>query len=121
MSLIYPLEDQQYKNRRDALITLLINHGADVNYKNCMDQTPLHHAVESGDKHVIQLLLDAGADRAFVSLEGKTPLEMTEDKELALWVQNYKTSSHSKSNASLFFILLIPLTAILLFLKNKSA
>ncbi len=121
MSLIYPLEDQQYKNRRDALITLVINQGADVNYQNCIGRTPLHEAVQSGDKQLIQLLLDAGADSSIVDQDGKSPLEMTEDKELALWVQNYKTSSQPKSsNASLFFVLLIPVAAIFLFLRKNS-
>lgn len=121
MCLIYPLEDQQYENRRDALIALVINHGADVNYKNCIGRTPLHQAVEYGDKRAIQLLLDAGADCALVSLDGKTPLEMTEDKELALWVQNYKTYWQPKSsNASLFFVLLLPVAAVFLFLRKNS-
>ncbi len=122
MSLICPLEDQSYKDRRDALIALLINHyGANVNYKNSIGETPLHAAVECGDKHQIQLLLDAGADVSLISRSGETPLDKTDDADLKLWVQNYHTAAQPKSwNALLLFALLIPIAGGIYFLIKKN-
>lgn len=57
--------------------SLLIKQGANVNYKNCLDITPLHAAASEGYAETTRFLLEQGADPNAVSDEwvrNETPL-----------------------------------------------
>lgn len=59
-------------------MTLLINHGADVNAKDShYGQTPLIWATKSLTIGVVKLLLEKGADRTLQDKEGQTALTST--------------------------------------------
>lgn len=45
-----------------------------VNQKNEMGQTPLHLAAEKGQKEIVEMLLEKGADVNATDKEGRTPL-----------------------------------------------
>jgi uncharacterized protein len=88
-------------SRDDKELTeLLLSHGADPNAKTYspLSKTAkverikgtlgymgylnriLHEAVEMGNSGIVQLLLNAGADRAVVDQDGKTPLQIAREK-----------------------------------------
>lgn len=46
----------------DNLAEILIDFGANVNYANKDNWTPLHRAVSSMDNYMVEILLKAGAD-----------------------------------------------------------
>ncbi|MES2463923.1 MAG: ankyrin repeat domain-containing protein, partial [Armatimonadota bacterium] len=63
------------KEGRAALLTLLLEHGADVNVAAIdTGTTPLMFAAASGDRAVIALLLGAGADPLARDQEGRSAL-----------------------------------------------
>ncbi len=63
----------------EAIVSLLINAGADVNSRGDFGQTPLHYAVFEGDEYstpIVRLLLKAGADPNIVDKRSQsTPLK----------------------------------------------
>ena len=62
--------------------TLLITHGADVNWKSKDEgDTPLHKAVGMNAKEVVILLLKHGADRNAKNAQGKTPVDLARDSD----------------------------------------
>lgn len=63
-------------------IKSLIKLGADVDETDPKrdDGTPLHVAAEAGNIAVIQALIAAGADPSIENNDGKTPLDIAEDK-----------------------------------------
>jgi len=62
----------------NAIVTLLLEHGADPNQRGINDYTALHMAVAGRNLPAIELLLAAGADRELKTRidECETPLEM---------------------------------------------
>jgi len=64
----------------DALLRLLLSHGANPNQRGINDYTPLHMAVAERNLSAVQILLDAGADPALRTRidECETPAEMAE-------------------------------------------
>lgn len=59
--------------RHHALVTLLLDHGADPLVRQEGGFTPLHSAAQNGDRATAELLLAHGADRAARSDDGRTP------------------------------------------------
>ena len=57
--------------------------GTDVNVKDKVGGTPLHHAAWQGHKEVIELLIAKGADVNATDRNGKTPLDRADNKETA--------------------------------------
>ena len=45
-----------------AIVKLLLQYKADVNWKDAFNSTPLMYAAAKGDKNMVLLLLDNGAD-----------------------------------------------------------
>ena len=62
------------------LVTLLLEHGADVNAKTTNGWTPLHSAVERRDLEMARLLLDAKADPDAKDTSGRTPLALAMER-----------------------------------------
>ena len=76
------------------VVRFFIDAGANVNAKSHDDaptssddpprtygETPLHFAAAFAGKGIIKLLLEAGADKGFLSAKGKTPLEYALERE----------------------------------------
>jgi FOG: Ankyrin repeat len=55
------------------MVKLLLDHGAQVNAKNLMGETPLHLAVPYKDS--VEILLSRGADKRLKNFAGRTPLD----------------------------------------------
>jgi ankyrin repeat protein len=55
-------------------VQLLLDKGADPNFKNDKSWTPLSRAIVNGHETIVQLLLDKGADPDFKDDDGWTPL-----------------------------------------------
>ncbi len=72
-----PLHSVAYTpgRQQEAIIELLIAHGADPNARADFGQTPLHVAAFEGELKAIKLLLQAGADPKIEDLTSETPLD----------------------------------------------
>lgn len=65
------------KNRRQKMVDLLLEHGADVNLVSQDRLTsPLMEAAVNGEEEIVDTLLDAGADLDLQSHNGQTALMM---------------------------------------------
>ena len=62
------------QNGHEAIVSLLLEKGADVNAKNNDGWTPLHWASENGHEAIVSLLLEKGADVNAKDNDGETPL-----------------------------------------------
>jgi ankyrin repeat protein len=60
-------------------VRLLLEHGADPNVRHGGGFTPLHSAAENDDRESVEALLEAGADPALATHEGKTPADLAGD------------------------------------------
>jgi ankyrin repeat protein len=58
--------------RHHDLVKLLLEHGADPNARQEGGWTPLQAAAQHGDQAIVELLLDAGADRTGQADDGST-------------------------------------------------
>lgn len=77
---IKPIEDAAHKFKFKEF---LVQHGADVNIPDNEGQTPLHVAVENGDKENILFLLEHKADINNPDNIGNTPLFYAKTPEIA--------------------------------------
>jgi ankyrin repeat protein len=57
-----------------------LENGANVNAKTNDGSTPLHGASRYGHESVIALLLEKDADPSITNDEGKTPLQLAQEK-----------------------------------------
>lgn len=68
--------------QQEAIVTMLLNdYDANVNVKNVNKTTPIHRACQLNDLHLVQLLLDKGADYRLTDINGKKCIELTEVNE----------------------------------------
>lgn len=58
------------------ILCLCAHTGADVQM-GCGQDSPLHAAVRGGGAHIVDLLMDFGADGCYKNAEGKTPFELS--------------------------------------------
>ena len=56
------------------MVKLLLESGVDINAKNNVGETPLHHAAEFGNSKIADFLIKAGTDINVRDNEGRTPL-----------------------------------------------
>ena len=72
-----PLHVAASVNDDPAIITALLDAGADLGARNAIGLTPLHYAASNNDNPaIITTLLDAGADLGAQGSEGLTPLHL---------------------------------------------
>ena len=62
-------------------VRLLIEQGADVNMTQAGGYTPLHQAAANGRADLVQILLGAGANRAMLCHQGKTPADYARERQ----------------------------------------
>uniref|UniRef100_H3D8S4 Ankyrin repeat and SOCS box protein 11 n=1 Tax=Tetraodon nigroviridis TaxID=99883 RepID=H3D8S4_TETNG len=90
-----PLYSACVARKADCVMSLL-HSGADVE-TGCGQDTPLHAAARAGSAHIVDLLLDFGADRWSRNPEGKTPLELSPpDSDVRLALQRRGPGSLSQ-------------------------
>ena len=65
----------------------LIQENSDVNARDGLRRTALHLAAGRGHRDVVISLLEAGANPYLGDFRGKTPMEVTENNEIARWVR----------------------------------
>lgn len=78
----YPLQIAAIKGWTE-MAELLLSAGARavINEKDdAYHYTPLHHAAEQGNKALVKVLLDNGADKEIKDDKGRTPLKIAEEK-----------------------------------------
>jgi hypothetical protein len=81
-----PYDSSAWRPASDVASTVvtpvLLQHGADPNWRDDDGNTPLHRAIQSrlilDPAKFVQLLLDYGADASIRNREGRTPLEESE-------------------------------------------
>ncbi|XP_049839314.1 serine/threonine-protein phosphatase 6 regulatory ankyrin repeat subunit B-like isoform X2 [Schistocerca gregaria] len=76
------------------MVRLLIDAGADVNFKDDFGCTPLHRALEHGHCEVLEVLLDAGGDPNIVDVCGVSLLHTVASRSVANKIRHSK--SHQK-------------------------
>ena len=92
---VLPVFARARQNDRNELLRiaqLLINHGANLNYKNINGQTPLTAATMSGPFEIVELFLEHGSiegmDRAMHMTSTTPPGEENQKKDLLLLYYN---------------------------------
>ncbi|XP_049942557.1 serine/threonine-protein phosphatase 6 regulatory ankyrin repeat subunit C-like [Schistocerca serialis cubense] len=73
------------------MVKLLIDAGADVNFKDDYGCTPLHRALESGHYEVLEVLLDAGGDPNIVDVCGVSLLHTVASRSVANRIRHPKS------------------------------
>ncbi len=67
-------------NGHDAVVLLLLENGAKVNAQRGDGDTALHKVCRYGRDTLVKLLLEHGADPTIINKNGKTPLQIAQEK-----------------------------------------
>jgi ankyrin repeat protein len=81
------------ENKSIALVKLLLVKGADVNKRNRLCGAPLHVAVKSGDKEMVRVLLEWGANKSVTNASGATAVEKAREdgyNDLADFIETWE-------------------------------
>lgn len=70
---------QKESEHASAIITILLQNGADANAVTHMGITPLMNAVEADNTSAVKILLQYGADPRIQNIRGKTALDLAID------------------------------------------
>lgn len=93
------------KKENYAIVEILINNGANINYQNNNGLTALHAACQNNHANIVSLLINNGAIYDVQDNEGNTPLHIAcKNKSLAcakiLIMQNYSCTILNKEGIS---------------------
>ena len=87
-----------------ALITLLLNNGADIDIKSAEgDLTPIHFAASAGHKEVAEVLIRKGCNPCAVDINGETPADHARKGghvELAAMLSAYNEQAGIEGNSN---------------------
>ena len=67
---------------RESIVSILIQHGADLNIQDDNGWTALHYAAANERNEITEILIKAGADLNIQNNEGKTPIQAAENMEV---------------------------------------
>ncbi len=97
-SFLHYLAERATTDEEINLIETFIKHGADVNKRNCINQTPLHNACIAGNHKIVAILLMNGANINAQDDNGKTPLHLAMGRN---HLQTIQMLIHFKANPNL--------------------
>ena len=76
-----PLMRAVYEDREQIVALLLANAETDPNHRGENGVTALHIAALRGDPHLVELLLQGGADKTIVDHAGRTPYHIAQQQD----------------------------------------
>ncbi len=71
-----------YAIRNSGIINLLLQYGANIDAQDCANMTVLHYAVINEDPHIIELLLNKGANYELQNNRKQVPKDLTSDPKI---------------------------------------
>ena len=71
---------------RVAVISLLVERGADTDCRDPQLETPLHWAAQRGKRAAVRRLLSLGADTNIENRHGETAGDLAEDEEIRIMI-----------------------------------
>ena len=72
-----PIHEAGSNNRNPAVLTLLLDMGADINAKNTLGETPMYMAAsENSNRAVIELLIERGGDLLIQNNAGRSSCDL---------------------------------------------
>lgn len=90
------------EKKDQALVSLLLRKGAEVNSKDRRGYSPLFYAIEGKDIDVVKMIIDAGADVTHVNSQKETALIRSvyegQLEMVKLFVDKYKLDVNAKDN-----------------------
>jgi ankyrin repeat protein len=90
--------------------SLLLEKGANVNFKDIWGATPLFWAAETRHEAMVKLLLDKGADLRITDVYGQTPLSVVVENGNRVVIKLLRGTSHEPRNSNYTFIRCIAVT-----------
>ena len=81
----------------EAMVRMLLQRGASVNLRDCMNITALMAAAVNGHTKIVLVLLDAKADASLQAIHGSTALEAAEEQKHTATAQLLR--QHAKQQA----------------------
>ena len=82
---------------QEAMVRMLLQRGASVNLRDCMNITALMAAAVNGHTKIVLVLLDAKADASLQAIHGSTALEAAEEQKHTATAQLLR--QHAKQQA----------------------
>ncbi|KAL0963453.1 hypothetical protein UPYG_G00306580 [Umbra pygmaea] len=81
-----------------AIVTHLLEHGADINCSAQDGTRPLHDAVENDHLDVVRVLLSYGADPTLATYSGRSLLKMTHSNSMECFLTDYFADLQGRSD-----------------------
>lgn len=72
----------------EEMMTVLVEHGANVNAADSEQWTPLHAAATCGHLHLVKFLIENGANLLAVNGDGNMPYDICEDDATLSFIEN---------------------------------
>ena len=119
------------QNGNKEISILLIDLGANINWRDNLGNTCLHYAIDSGNDSLVKKLIMFGANKNIKNAEGELPLDLAEKKKdirminilrekkcpiiMSLFNIENKEINSLKKNGNNFFLLFIIILFIVLY------